>query len=195
MKTVIIIPTVPGNEQVLAKCLESIKKYVKEEHEVIVELNDFEGFAVATNRGIRKALKNPEVDGVITGNDDCVVTEKGCITNMRKVTQKNMGIAVPPSLYRPTHVTMGWCYFPRQVLEDVGLFDERFELLEWEDIDLSVRLQEKGYALNILNNEYMIQGKGEARHRFTPAQIKIMKNNKNIFKKKWKGTKWEYVFR
>ena len=196
MKTAIIIPTVLSNKKELKTCLDSINKYFeKGTYEILIELNDFEGFAVAVNRGLRKGLKNKEFDSFLTGNDDITIVEKGCLEEMKKVTEENIGVVTPPSLYRQTHIAMGWCYFPRRVIEDIGFFDERFKMLEWEDTDMSVRLQEKGYTLNKLKKEYMIHGGSIARSKFTPEQIKLVQNNKQVFLDKWKGTKWEKIFR
>ena len=198
MKTAIIIPTVPGNSEVLQNFIFSIKLFLdKKDYIIHVEKNDWIGFGTACNKGIKEVFKRKDIDGVITTNDDIEITEKGrnCIGDMRRIAKENNGIVSPLSLYRDTHIAMGFCYFPRKILEDVGLFDERFKILEWEDTDLSVRIQDAGYTLNKLPYNVGTHGGGVAHKRFNEEQKNEVSKNRQRFLDKWKYTKWEKIFK
>ena len=200
MKTAIIIPTVPGNEIVLKRFLDDLDRVLegRNDYEIIIELNNWIGFGTACNNAIKRALLDSEINSVITTNDDMMINETGdfFLDEMRHLSTKYNGIVVPPSLFRHNHVAMGFCYFPRKILEDVGLFDEQFKILEWEDVDLSIRILEKGYTLNQLSVSTITHTGDDAAHRrMTPEQIKIVAENRERFFNKWRGTRWEDAIR
>ncbi len=83
----------------------------------------------------------------------------------QKFTQSNPGIQI---LETPPNFTGGWCFLVRtqEVKQVGGLFDTRFKIGFWEDVDLSWRLAEIGKIVH-LNNLYI--------HHFTHISFK---NNK-----------------
>lgn len=140
------------------------------------------------------------VDAVFLINDD-VVVKAGTgrfLADMKQISKERNGIVVDPALYRNNgkSVAMGFCYIPKYILDNVGLFDKKFKMLEWDDTDLSIRIQEAGYTLNKLNYDCIgeLTG-GIALSQFTTKQKDEVKKNKERFKKKWKGTKWETFFK
>ena len=150
----------------------------------------------AINKAMKTVLKDKDVDSVLHMNDDMTLIEDGFLDEMRKLTEDNSGIVCQKSHKRGTHCSMGFTYFPRYVWEDVGEFDEKFKMLEWDDVDMSVRLQEKGYKLLSTEKDYIDHWtSSSAKMMFTDEQNELMRANKKIFKEKWKGTKWENIFR
>ncbi len=198
MKTAIIIPTVPGNEEVLEKFIFSIELFLdKKDYIIYIVKNNWIGFGAACNKVIKKVLERKDIDSIITTNDDMKITKEGknCLEDMRKIADEKNGIVSTSSLYNGTHIPMGFCYFPKRILEEVGFFDERYKILEWEDVDLSVRIQEAGYTLNKLPYEAVIHGGSIARGKFNEEQINEVRKNKQRFLDKWKYTKWEKTFK
>ena len=200
MATAIIIPTVPGNEDVLKQCLNSLHKELEavgnKDYITHVEWNDFKGFGLSCNKAIKIVFKNPEVDGIFLLNDDITLLECNgkFLNDMIKISKEKNGVVVDTCLHRAKGkmVAMGFCYIPKYILDDIGLFDEQFKMLEWEDVDLSVRIQEAGYTLNHLDYACIEKlSPGKALHSFTEEQTKEVRQNKIRFKEKWKGTKWE----
>ena len=47
---------------------------------------------------------------------------------------------------------------PKEIIEDVGVFDERFKIAFWEDTDYAVRLRDKGYKSCIDSSSFLFHG-------------------------------------
>lgn len=195
MKTAIVVPTVPTNKELLEECLESIEKYSKQyDYEVFVEENDFISFAYACNQAIKKVLKRKdEFNEVFLFNDDMKMTNPDWLMDFRKVlhNEKAIGVVVPKMLYRVTHIAMGFSLFKREVFEDVGLFDERFKIGEIDDVDFSVRMQQKEWKVGVIDgNVYDFYTHKESM-AFKQTDMVEIKKNRQRFRDKWKGTEWE----
>jgi len=83
-------------------------------------------------------------------------------------------------------VTAACMLVKRSLIEELGGFDERFRIGNYEDVDLCLRARLKGYKIlycpksEMLHNEY---GSSRQIERFN----EIAKRNFNVFIKKWGG--------
>jgi len=202
-KVAILVPTVPGNENTLMDCLCHIITNSKNyDYEIIVYKNNFEGYTPAINKLITQAFSIPDIQAVFMLNDDINIQDEEWLSKFIEAIKENTGVVCPLSHWRNEHCSMGFCLMPRPVLEQMkaeegNYFDERFKILNWDDVDMSVRLQEAGYELVKINdhnkpNKPMFHHKGSLSTKmYTPAMVEEMKQNKFRFKEKWKGTRWE----
>lgn len=87
--------------------------------------------------------------------------------------------------YLRTGIVTGLFYLiKREVLENVGLFDERFFPGQWEDNDFCLRMQLKGYRLYVHNGVFMYHYGGKSIRQFDQGNIFF--TNKKRFINKWK---------
>lgn len=107
---------------------------------------------------------------------------------MTDFAKKNPGLS---EFICPPHFIGGWGFLVRTdaVKKAGGLFDERFEIGFWEDVDLSWRLGAAGYQVGLINELYL--------HHFTHVSFndsaelldrsdkKISQANSLRFAKKW----------
>jgi len=183
----IIIPTVPGNEATLRRCVLSIVENTEgDEYELIVVKNDFWGFAKAVNYALKKVGKND----VVLLNDDTVVTT-GWLEDFKKAAEKYDLICVHGNL-RPEHMPFWGVYIKNEVVNKVGLLDERFEMGEWEDVDYCIRAIDAGFKLGETENVLVVHpSPSTTLHKLNFEQRKKRQENKQKFLEKWQGTRWE----
>lgn len=190
-KTLICIPTVPGNGALMDECIKSIKENTKKgTYDIIIGWNDFISFSRGVNFGIEYFLPRVEYDGFCIVTDDMEINDPHWLDEL-KMFAKN-GPCVPHGYIGgdKDHLLMGVCYFPRTVIIHVGFFDERFLIGYWEDVDYSVRCVEKGYELNETPYSLCIHKDSKTMARLTTEQKAIKEMNKEKFKEKYKGQKW-----
>ncbi|MCK5624961.1 glycosyltransferase [Candidatus Pacearchaeota archaeon] len=186
----IIIPTCPGSEEILEKCISSIIKNTPEKnYNIIIIKNNFIGFAKAINEGLRRTKED-----IILLNDDTVVVE-GWINDIIE-TSKEYDIVGQKGYMRPEHFPFWGVYIKRKVIDKVGLLDERFITGEWEDVDYCIRTIDAGFKLGETKYLRILHLHPSTTLRSIKSKIpkekqEKIKLNKQIFLDKWKGTKWE----
>jgi GT2 family glycosyltransferase len=74
----------------------------------------------------------------------------------------------------------GLCLISRKVINEVGLFDERFNPYGWEDVDYSLRAREKGFKI-FYNHNAIIYHKGGKKQRGKIAEVYESSKVKNYF--------------
>ena len=78
---------------------------------------------------------------------------------------------------------------PKKIIEEVGGFDESF-FMYGEDIDLSYRIQEAGYANFYYAETSIVHFKGESTKKGSLNYVKMFYNAMSVFvKKHYGGTK------
>lgn len=180
----IIIPTCPGNEDLLERCIKSIINNTKTEYKLTIVKNNFKGFAYAINQ----ALKDAD-DDVVLLNDDAVVLEGWEYSFLSKLLEGDIiGIN---GYRRPEHIPFWAVYIKLNVITSIGLLDETFKVGEYEDVDYCIRALEKGFKLAETDDRLILhRHPSRTISRLTDEQKRTKDNNKNIFYKKWEGTKW-----
>jgi GT2 family glycosyltransferase len=188
--TTVIIPTCPGNEHSLDLCLSSIARTTKECVNIIVIKNNFEGFAKAVNRGILMATTEKGSDDIILLNDDCTMMANWYEILNDKTKDFDI-IGHIGSMKDNNHVPFYFVYIKGEILDKIGILDERFEIGEWEDVDFCLRALESGFKIGEVDIPCVKHITHLTMNKLTPEQQEIRYKNKQIFKDKWKGTKWE----
>lgn len=92
-----------------------------------------------------------------------------------------------PSLWRRTDRIVGLCMvFRRQLMERIGLLDERYSPGHYEDDDYCYRAKLAGYELSIAGDTH-IHHVGSASFKQTDAEelSKLVERNHQIFMDKW----------
>jgi GT2 family glycosyltransferase len=90
--------------------------------------------------------------------------------------RKNIGLWKSSSPVRVKNISGGAAFLRRTAIEDCGgLFDERFFLF-YEDSDLFLRMQKKGYHLYIIPSARAVH-----RHKHLQEKIEIMTETQKIF--------------
>jgi len=159
----------------------------------VLRLDRNRGFAGAVNTGIRLALQDPAITHILILNNDTscppdaleallATSEEaprngitGCLLlegeeNARKVVppgkylQRPWCLPVPTRPGQPPSYLAGTCLLlKRELLEDIGLFDEGFFFF-WEDADFSLRAQRADWQLAVANN-LMVEHRGSSTAR------------------------------
>ena len=184
----IIIPTTPGNEGILDKCLHNLFLNTEQDFDLFINKNDFKGFSKAVNRGLRLYK---DYKYIILLNDDVIVMQGWLEKALKIMNEKNLDMI--GHLYKEHHIPFWFVIFKNKVIEKVGLLDERFEVGEWEDVDYCIRTEQEGFKIGDIDMRNDIVGHLGSRtlSRLDDEKIKIKNNNKKLFKEKYKGTKWE----
>jgi len=125
-------------------------------------LQDHQGPAAARNLGVKKALG----DTIIFIDSDLVVTENFLIAHAKALTEAScdrvftygrvintcnfdLPTSEPYKLtdFSAAYFATGNVAISRHWLDKAGLFDPRFQLYGWEDLELGVRLKQLGLKL------------------------------------------------
>jgi GT2 family glycosyltransferase len=188
MSTLIIIPTVAGNEENLKETLDSLFINTRQkEYDLVIVKNDFSGFANAVNR----ALKNYDaehLDGVCILNDD-IILYPFWLEQLKAKAEEGFGIVgdIHSAKIEIDHVVFYMVYIKKEVLQKIGILDEKFIKGNWEDVDFCVRAIEAGFKLGRVEDICCF-------HKESQTVMKLgitSEQNKAYFKEKWKSTKWE----
>jgi GT2 family glycosyltransferase len=192
MKTAIVMPTVPGNELYVKCCVRSLKEHTRpEDYDLYIIKNDFTGFAKGVNDGIKEAKKKwNEYDSVIILNDDVVVLPQWL--EILREQAKTAGIVGQEK--REFHVAFYVAYIKKEVIDKIGLLDERFILGEFEDVDYCIRAIDAGYRLSACPRNVVIHKWSHTMDNLSEEKKKKKKKNRKIFLNKWRGTRWERMF-
>ncbi|MDQ2753665.1 MAG: glycosyltransferase family 2 protein [Bacteroidota bacterium] len=83
---------------------------------------------------------------------------------------------------------------PKQILDATGSFDEQFFMYA-EDIDLSYRIQQKGYKNYYLGSVTIVHFKGESTKKGSFQYVKVFYNAMNLFVKKWYRSSGAWLLR
>ena len=92
---------------------------------------------------------------------------------------------------RKHHVPFYFVYIKKEVFDKIGLLDERFIGGEWEDVDFCVRAIEAGYTIAETENVNCVHKTSQTLKNLSSELEEERKKNKQRFKTKWEGTRWE----
>lgn len=169
----VIIPHYPFNEginETLRKCIKSLSGY----DELIVVVNQGEGFAKAVNRGLSLA----KGDYLMVVNND-IEWVRG---NLKELCIPN--VVTSPTVNGGLQQFWG-CFFcvPRTVYEKIGGLDEQFGIGFYEDDDYIKRLEQAGIEMMGVGSCDLRNKGGETMKQFDT--VSLMKENKAKFDAKW----------
>jgi GT2 family glycosyltransferase len=194
-----------GSDRPTQEYLASLKKTFQN---VMIERNaSNEGFVKAVNKGVR--ISDAEYACLL--NNDTVVTE-GWLTEMVAVAEKDptIGLVNPSSNnlgQRPGHgesitqyakgleserganvdlgSALGFCMLiKRDVIRTVGMFDEIFDMGNFEDTDFSLRAKREGYRVVRARGAYVYHAESSSFKVFKRYKEQF-ERNKRIFEARW----------
>jgi GT2 family glycosyltransferase len=170
------------------------------------------GYAGGNNEGIRFLETNNYSGNILIVNPDISLSEN-TISEMERALIDNVGIVTVRTLnpqgkilfdaiklngfiQRPiisnkerisTDYSQGSCMLiKREIIEEVGLFDERF-FLYWEEVDFSLRVKEIGKKLISITTTHVIRNKNCIAREplafyYSVRNARLIRNkNRNIF--------------
>ncbi len=168
----VVIPHYPLTEshnEALRKCTASIKGA----DEIIVVVNDGMGFAPAMNLGISLAKGNY----LVLANNDLVFGD----WHIEELCRHD-AVTFPIINGIIQEFTGACLMLPRKIIQKLGtVYDERFKIGFWEDVDLWVRLKELGIPFEQLPFHCAHPSPGMTMQHMNPSQDHI---NKQIFLQK-----------
>lgn len=163
--------------------------YLKKYATMWVEHSENRGVAPSWNSGIRFSSD----DYIAIINDDIVVPENWLQDIAKCFEVEKCGVASPRVEHLPDpksgiaeKITWypGSCFMlSKDVIDDVGLFDEQFVPFNCEDVDYWHRLREKGYKMMRNFDVFVEHKEGKTVKQFDYNAV----NNKNVERliKKW----------
>ncbi len=232
----IIIPTYNGLD-LLQRCVQSIRRYTEQAHEIIVVDNGSrdetaawcmreritlvslprnEGFPVACNKGMLFASG----DTIVLLNNDTVVTSNwlhnlstallsspdvglvGPVTNYASGSQQvhypfedleefqriAEAVNVPdPAKWKRVERIVGLCFvFRRELMEKIGMLDERFSPGHYEDDDYCLRARLHGFGLLVCHDALIYhEGSASFKREGSQEQAHLVERNYRLFMDKW----------
>ena len=147
MNVSIIMPLFNPDEETLKEVLESLKKQNFEGKKEIILTEDGIGLADNINKGIRKATH----ELVITLHQDCIPASKEWLNMLLSPFKESSVVAACSDVYdiesgntyTPALDEKG-CAYRKNILLDIGLFDNKTFLNSGEDWDIYMKLLKKG---------------------------------------------------
>src|SRR3990167_3150848 len=172
----VVIPTCPGNEEMLKRCLTSLFATSPKDFNFVVVKNHWRGFAVAVNKGLKSALGDPEVTGVLLLNDDAIMLPGWVEEVETALKQEGVGIVADPMSWREDHACM-WCaLIKREVFENIGVIDEQFRIGECEDLDFGYRATRAGFKIVKTANRIAAHEVSQTIHRHPDFEVERLRN-------------------
>jgi GT2 family glycosyltransferase len=154
-------------------------------------------------KGWNQGVKACKTEYVCIMNNDIVVAPNW-LTPMQKALEREEGMKcvqpvtsggdIPqnfPNNFYPkpyiekTERIFGWCFMlPMAVFDEIGMFDEQFDMAWWEDRDFGLRLCEKNYHPHIVHASYIHHYQNRTLWTIDGIEKK-MAENQIKFVKKW----------
>ncbi len=120
-------------------------------------------------------------------SNDQVIVREGCCRTLDTLTEFAATINVPDlhPYELKAYLVMFAMLIKRNVLNQVGLLDERFTPGNYEDNDYGIRLMENNYDCILCHNSYIIHFGSMSFGKDTDSYEKIIWRNREICKDKW----------
>lgn len=174
-QTTVVIPHYPieDADKRLEECVDSLNGV----DELIVIVNEGIGYAKAVNKGLR--LASGAYIAVVNNDLRLIGNLKDlCIPNTvtsPKVNGRNCGF--------------NGCFYviPRNVFEQIGLLDDRFEMGYYEDDDYLKRLKNADIPVKCIESVDVTHIGGYTMHKMEKRDD-YMRDNKLKFREKWSGS-------
>lgn len=181
----ICIPTCQ-NHTLLHRLLKSIDENTVMEYEIVINDNSLEplGYAKAINDCIKRATG----DFIVLLNDD-VMVESLWLEKMysKLISDEKFGLIGPDSVRNDNwgnpHTSCYCVLISKKIIEEVGLFDERFGIGTYEDVDICKRIHDAGYKIVAIEIPIRHEG-SKTLIKFKPVQ-QLIDENIVKYKEKW----------
>lgn len=167
-----------------------------------IEMSQPYNMARNVNAGLRYAKKD-----VVFFSDDAQFTESNSMDRLNEIAYSDPSIGIvmpqieggtcrpeqhtefnlPSDPYEVDYAPFIVYYLKREVIDQVGLLDERFTTYGWEDKDYCLRVRMMGYKIVLTNQVVVKHGfhRPEA-NTFARKNVQMdMKLSGEVFEKKW----------
>lgn len=116
----------------------------------MVHASKKQSYAAGLNLGLHHA--KPSDWYILTNND--VIFHEPIFDKLHALSPDNLyGFMLYPDIFKEPYLS-GWCYFlSDKILQKVGVFDEKFTPMWFEDADYSIRCIRAGFGLVELTRE------------------------------------------
>lgn len=160
-------------------------------------------FSRAINMGVQRAIElNPDVEGFILCNDDCILESSGGFTLLYRAWKENPQYgcigAVTNLTGQPLQRPMGYglrtvphiafvCVFvPRATFEQIQWMDERY-CVDYgvDDLDLCQAITRAGKCVGVHDDCYVDHGSLKSSFRGDPETPRSFQQNYALYKAKW----------
>ena len=191
---------------------EYIKKISKKYPQIVNVKNDKNvGVAASWNQGIRLSKH----DYVCIINNDIKIFTPDWLYQMEKILKNNQNIywTSPRTCYSldPTKITLNPSHYeqlnynkhdrrsyivaccfmcPKKIFldEEIGFFDEGFDVKYYEDLDFIARILSANKKVRMCESVLIYHGVGKTSRKTSGGE-----NNENYYQEKWGGTKYDIL--
>ena len=163
--------------------------------EYICILNNDTAPIIGWLTALKNALKENGRLGVvgpqIVARQGYIQFSGGVIKSLSEGTTDHLYDALPPhALPRVCDYITGACMFLRRELWDkLGGFDERFDPIFYEDVDLCLRTKQLGYLCAVVPQSVIMHEVSKTLDRDPQRKQKAIEGNRKRFVEKWVGVK------
>lgn len=195
-----------GKDKETANLLKTLRE--KHNNIKIIENNENAGVAASWNQGIEKS----NYDFVCIVNNDIEIMIPGWLREMQKtIAEKKQIYWTSPTtcynrdmkkmIYRAHHYeqlkygiagdsyVVGCCFMcPKKAFEEIGPFDEGFEVKYYEDLDFINRILQAGKRVLMTRSAIVYHAVGT-----TSRKTKGGHGNESYYKKKWEGSGFDIL--
>lgn len=188
---------------------EYLEEFAKTHPQLSVVKNEKNiGVAPAWNQGIKLA----KYDYVCIINNDIKILTSDWLFEMQKVLKANpkiywtsprtcYSLDLKKISYKPSHYeqliygssldeyVVACCFMcPKKIFEEIGFFDEKFEVKYYEDLDFIARILSLGNKVKMCHSCLIYHGVGKTSRITTGGE-----NNENYYQSKWGDTKFDIL--
>lgn len=164
------------------------------------------GVSASWNQGIKESTK----DYICICNNDIEFLSMSWLSKLKNKTSNKIFWVTPRTCYtkdfkkisykithyeqlrygnNPNMYVVGCCFMlPRKCIEEIGLFDEQFEMKYYEDLDYINRILKSGYKVTMCPEVIIYHAVG-ATSRITPGGG----NNKSYYDSKWGNSRFNIL--
>lgn len=170
--------------------------FVNKKHKIdVIKNSRNKGVAAGWNQGIRHLLNDKDIKYFIVINNDVLFKSNKWVDSIIDSVRNNKYILAGPQYVTVNSVAEvdgqmvnyigGWCMgFHRDIIADVGYFNDDFYPAFYEDVEFSFRATSNGYRLHRLNDIPVEHISGESHNKVLTGNVlsNIHAKNQPIFK-------------
>lgn len=140
---------------------------------------------------LKKCYENSENPGIISPVSNNAGIYQSVEKNTKDNEYKDISLKIFKEFKYETQISKalsGFCmFFKKSLIDEIGYFDENFEIGNFEDNDICIRCKNAGYNLYIAKGIFIFHYGQKTFLENSINYNKCFNENKLIFEKKWSG--------